>query len=396
MTDIAPELLEKVQERFEAETAGLREEIKSGVKSYEEAYDYAIKVGEALSRSFGVNITPEVLPDGMMYYNIADKVVRPMLMTEYNLTSEAAVSAQRSVNKAAGIGIRPLKAEFDAEKAQGIIDRVSSQPFEEIKWILNEPVKTFSKNVVDQTIKKNVEFQGKSGLHPKIVRRASAGACQWCQEVAGTYEYPDVPDDVYRRHANCDCTTEYVSGGKYQDVWTKVEYKSKAERDAEIQRRVEAAQSQIDQKIQTGRKLVGGHYYKVDPEAPMKERKAARAYEKYSRVDDSVRIANNTGFTVEQIQSVRSHIFFEKHDLYEGYDRFAPDYDMAVAWKRLREGNYLPRDITLLNHELLERQIEGEYNLNAEEAHAKASEVYDWGSQIDEETDQKGEADGLL
>lgn len=396
MTDIAPELLEKVQESFEAETAGLREEIKSGVKSYEEAYDYAIKVGEALSRSFGVNITPEVLPDGMMYYNIADKVVRPMLMTEYNLTSEAAVSAQRSVNKAAGIGIRPLKAEFDAEKAQGIIDRVSSQPFEEIKWILNEPVKTFSKNVVDQTIKKNVEFQGKSGLHPKIVRRASAGACQWCQEVAGTYEYPDVPDDVYRRHANCDCTTEYVSGGKYQDVWTKVEYKSKAERDAEIQRRVEAAQSQIDQKIQTGRKLVGGHYYKVDPEAPMKERKAARAYEKYSRVDDSVRIANNTGFTVEQIQSVRSHIFFEKHDLYEGYDRFAPDYDMAVAWKRLREGNYLPRDITLLNHELLERQIEGEYNLNAEEAHAKASEVYDWGSQIDEETDQKGEADGLL
>ena len=396
MTDIAPELLEKVQESFEAETAGLREEIKSGVKSYEEAYDYAKKVGEALSRSFGVNITPEVLPDGMMYYNIADKVVRPMLMAEYNLTSEAAVNAQRSVNKAAGIGIRPLEAEFDAEKAQGIIDRVSSQPFEEIKWILNEPVKTFSKNVVDQTIKKNVEFQGKSGLHPKIVRRASAGACQWCQEVAGTYEYPDVPDDVYRRHANCDRTTEYVSGGKYQDVWTKVEYKSKAERDAEIQRRVEAAQSQIDQKIQTGRKLVGGHYYKVDPEAPMKERKAARAYEKYSRVDDSVRIANNTGFTVEQIQSVRSHIFFEKHDLYEGYDRFAPDYDMAVAWKRLREGNYLPRDITLLNHELLERQIEGEYNLNAEEAHAKASEVYDWASQIDEETDQKGEADGLL
>ena len=196
--------------------------------------------------------------------------------------------------------------------------------------------------------------------------------------------------------ANCDCTTEYVSGGKYQDVWTKVEYKSKAERDAEIQRRVEAAQSQIDQKIQTGRKMVGGHYYKVDPEAPMKERKAARAYEKYSRVDDSVRIANNTGFTLEQIQSVRSHIFFEKHDLYEGYDRFAPDYDMAVAWKRLREGYYLPRDITLLNHELLERQIEGEYNLNAEEAHAKASEVYDWASQIDEETDQKGEADGLL
>ena len=94
MTDIAPELLEKVQKSFEEQTAELAEEIKSGVRSYEEAYDYAKRVGEALSRSFGVNITPEVLPDGMMYYNIADKVVRPMLQAEHNLTLEAAVSAQ--------------------------------------------------------------------------------------------------------------------------------------------------------------------------------------------------------------------------------------------------------------------------------------------------------------
>ena len=37
----------------------------------------------------------------------------------------------------------------------------------------------------------------------------------------GEYEYPDVPKDVYRRHENCDCTVEYISAGKRQDVWTK-------------------------------------------------------------------------------------------------------------------------------------------------------------------------------
>ena len=221
MNDISPELLKKVQESFEQGTAALREDIKNGVKSYEEAYEYAKQAGEILSKSFGVNITTEVLPDGKMYYNIADKVVRPMLEAEYEIASEAAVSAQKSANKAAGIGIKPLQAEFDAEKAQGIIDRVSSQPFDEIKWILNEPVKTFAKNVVDQTLEKNVEFQGKSGLSPKIVRRASAGACQWCQDVAGTYSYPNVPRDVYRRHANCDCVVEYVEGMKIQNVHTK-------------------------------------------------------------------------------------------------------------------------------------------------------------------------------
>lgn len=221
MTDIAPELLEKVQQSFEAETAGLKEEIANGVKSYEEAYAYAIQVGEALSKSFGVNITPEVLPDGMMYYNIADKVVRPMLQAEYELTSAAAVQAQGSANQAAGIGIKPLAADFDEDRAQGIIDRVSSQPFEEVSWLLNEPVKSFSKNVVDQTLEKNVEFQGKSGLSPKIRRTANGETCEWCQAVAGTYEYPNVPKDVYRRHANCDCVVEYIDGGKIQDVWSK-------------------------------------------------------------------------------------------------------------------------------------------------------------------------------
>lgn len=246
MTDIAPELLEKVQQSFEAETAELRDEIANGVKSYEEAYGYAIQVGEALSKSFGVNITPEILPDGMMYYNIADKVVRPMLQAEYELTSAAAVQAQRSANRAAGIGIKPLAADFDEDRAQGIIDRVSSQPFEEVSWLLNEPVKSFSKNVVDQTLEKNVEFQGKSGLSPKIRRTANGETCEWCQAVAGTYEYPNVPKDVYRRHANCDCVVEYLDGGKIQDVHTKVIYKSQAERDAAVQERIARAQEQAE------------------------------------------------------------------------------------------------------------------------------------------------------
>lgn len=261
MTDIAPELLEKVQQSFEAETAGLKEEIANGVKSYEEAYTYAIQVGEALSKSFGVNITPEVLPDGMMYYNIADKVVRPMLQAEYELTSAAAVQAQGSANRAAGIGIKPLAADFDENRAQGIIDRVSSQPFEEVSWLLNEPVKSFSKNVVDQTLEKNVEFQGKSGLSPKIRRTANGETCEWCQAVAGTYEYPNVPKDVYRRHANCDCVVEYLDGGKIQDVHTKVIYKSQAERDTAIRERIARAQ---EHDFHTGAngKTIGKEYRK--------------------------------------------------------------------------------------------------------------------------------------
>ena len=342
MTDIAPELLEKVRQSFEAETAVLKEEIAKGVKNYEEAYSYAIKVGEALSRSFGVNITPEVLPDGRMYYNIADKVVRPMLMAEYNLTSEAAVSAQRSVNKAAGIGIRPLEAEFDAEKAQGIIDRVSSQPFDEVKWLLDEPVKSFSKNVVDQTLEKNVEFQGKSGLHPKIVRRASAGACKWCQAVAGTYEYPNVPKDVYRRHANCDCTVEYIDGGKYQDVWSKKVYQSKEEHDAAIQERIARAEERkAERQRETQERIRTVQSQKNELLSP-KERIIGASINREQQADISLSTANMFNHMDELYERAKAVEPKENHDdVFIHGDEFGFCYTDADG----KEYNLTPREL---------------------------------------------------
>jgi len=100
---------------------------------------------------------------------------------------------------------------------------------------------------------------------------------------------------------------------------------------------------------------------------------------------------------VDDIQTIRTHVFFKKHKLDGGiYGRFAPDYDMAVAWKRLREGNPLDRDITLLHHELVESQIEKQYNLNAHDAHDEASKTYDWLGQLHRETGKKGEKRGIL
>ena len=79
-------------------------------------------------------------------------------------------------------------------------------------------------------------------------------------------------------------------------------------------------------------------------------------------------------------------MFFRKHKLYDGYGRFTADYDMAVAWERLRQGKALPRDRTLLYHELLESQLEREYNMSAADAHAIAQETYNWEKQLYEET----------
>lgn len=219
-------------------------------------------------------------------------------------------------------------------------------------------------------------------------------------------------------HANCDCTyavrfddKTVVKGYDPEEYWRmyddaegntpeekinsmrRIQYEKDKDKINDQKRANYAEKNTLKQ---TGGKITGGHHYTVNENEGINAKKAAEQYEKYSRVDDSELIAKNTGFTVEEIRRIRNHVFYEKHDLDSGYKRFDPDYDMAVAWKRLQEGKYLPRDITLLKHELLENQLEKEYNISAREAHEITQKTYNWVEQLLKETDGKGEQDGLL
>lgn len=91
------------------------------------------------------------------------------------------------------------------------------------KWLIEKPViDNLLKDIVTNSIEKNAEFQYEAGMKPKVIRKSPGYCCEWCQNLVGTYTYPDVPKDVYRRHKNCNCTVEYDPGdGKRQNVHTK-------------------------------------------------------------------------------------------------------------------------------------------------------------------------------
>ena len=110
MKDIAPELLEKIKKDFEkklkkSETIkAFREKVKKKTATYKDANDFAIETGELLADAFQSNLSKEILPDGKMYYNIADRVIRERLEHNYDITAEAAVEVQKILNK---LGIGP-------------------------------------------------------------------------------------------------------------------------------------------------------------------------------------------------------------------------------------------------------------------------------------------------
>ena len=236
--DIAPALLESIRQDFERNLGGrqravqLLEKIQAGGANYADAGDYAEEVGAALADAFRAHLSSAALPDGRMYWNIADRVVRPLLEQDHTLVAEAAQTVQQSLNTAAGLGIRPQPVPINESRVEGILNKISAaEQYDDVAWVLGEPVKNFSRAIIDESIRRNVEFQGGVGLRPRVIRRVVANCCRWCSNLAGTYTYPDVPNDVYRRHEYCRCTVEYDPGdGRRQNVWSK-QWTTASERD---------------------------------------------------------------------------------------------------------------------------------------------------------------------
>lgn len=233
MHDILPELLKAVKEAYQVnieqdeEVKRLLNELKSGVADYEKASDYAEHLGDALAKAFQTQITADKLPDGRMYYNIANRLVNTTFQDNYSRIVSYCKGTQESLNKAAGIGLKAQVPEFNQNRADGIIERLSeAENYDDVRWILGEPVTNFAMAIVDDHIKANANFQYKAGLSPKIVRTTNGKCCAWCDRLAGTYNYKDVKNtgnDVFRRHRHCRCKVIYdpAEGKKVKDVWTK-------------------------------------------------------------------------------------------------------------------------------------------------------------------------------
>ncbi len=229
MIDIAPELLEKLRKSFSEKfnnnkkISKILSTIREGNPTYSEVNELSIVVGDILAEVFQENLSSDILPDGKMYYNIAKRTVEPMMVNNYNIVSENAVVVQEILNKNAGMGIKAQVPDLNQSRIDGIINRLDeAELFDDIKWILDEPIKNFTQAIVDDAIVKNAEFHEGLGLKPTVTRIVRGDCCDWCRQIAGEYEYPDVPKDVYRRHRFCRCTVEYDPGdSRKQDVWTK-------------------------------------------------------------------------------------------------------------------------------------------------------------------------------
>ncbi len=238
--DIVPELLEAIVRDFEQalESSQVVNECLTALAAKEATYEtanaYAIEIGRILSEALGASITSQNLPDGKMYYNIAKRVLEDRLGANHELVVNFSSSVQQLLNENAGIGLKIQVPDVNQDRIDGFVNRLSSEEqFDDVAWILREPIVNFTQSIVDDSIRKNAEFQNEAGLQPEVIRTESGNCCDWCREVVGVYKYPRVPKDVWRRHQRCRCTTIYdPKSGKIRDVWSKIWRKKEARQEA--------------------------------------------------------------------------------------------------------------------------------------------------------------------
>ena len=229
--DIVPQLLEAIRESYKSNVNRniLLQKLINIIKDNKGDYETLLKVskeyGIALSDAFKSNVTGDILPDGKMYYNIAERLLNELLRENYDNVAPLCETVQGDLNIQNGINLKAVKPSYKQEKVNGLIDYISGVVYEQREASFLDALITNSKSIVDDSVKENCEFQTRCGMSPVIERSAIGKTCKWCSELAGTYQYPDdVPDDVYKRHANCDCVVVYKPdkhAKDFQDVWSK-------------------------------------------------------------------------------------------------------------------------------------------------------------------------------
>ena len=115
MTDAVPELWEQISRDFNRSAStdvwirSFLRRVKDGTATSEEASVYAGRLGTHAGNALARALKKESLPDGKLYWNIADRTIRPLLTEE---------------NKRNGIGLKPMRGPWPENRVKDLIDKI--------------------------------------------------------------------------------------------------------------------------------------------------------------------------------------------------------------------------------------------------------------------------------
>lgn len=194
--------------------------LESGKANLTDVDDFAQATGTVLKKVFEKSITES--PKAFTDEQLIAEILGDIFGDNYDLINSVAENIQKQLDKAAGIGIKPQRADFPSERIENLA-KVTVQKDLTDKTSLSEftaSVENINGSIFTDYVKTNADFRSKAGLRVYVIRSDHSKCCAWCSKLAGKYVYPDVPKDVWRRHKRCTCEITYVNekAGTYDQI----------------------------------------------------------------------------------------------------------------------------------------------------------------------------------
>lgn len=194
--------------------------LESGNANLADVDDFAQATGTVLKKVFEKSITES--PKAFTDEQLIAEILGDIFGDNYDLINSVAENIQKQLDKVAGIGIKPQRADFPSERIENLA-KVTAQKDLTDKTSLSEftaSVENINGSIFTDYVKTNADFRSKAGLRVYVIRSDHSKCCAWCSKLAGKYVYPDVPKDVWRRHKRCTCEITYVNekAGTYDQI----------------------------------------------------------------------------------------------------------------------------------------------------------------------------------
>lgn len=212
---------------LDPELRKLSKKIRNGKANFNDTFRYSEIVSKYLGEIMQENIGTITNPLGKEY------VCKELLRDHYEAINDVLGEVQVALDEELGIHLNPVKAPRNDERIAQVAHALEDPTVkpETIRRRAKAPVVNTAMSMHDDYIRVNAKLRNDLGLKP-IIQRFGTGCCSWCSAVAGKWRFGEQPDDVFRRHDNCDCViiydTQVLRGVKTQDggrskTWTEVD-----------------------------------------------------------------------------------------------------------------------------------------------------------------------------
>ena len=128
MNDIGLELQKSIETAFNERLAidvvikAIKLKVENGKATQRDVTMLCKRLGEISSKVLIENIKPEMMPNDKMYWNIAEKAIKPLMIQIHGIVNKVAAEVVEAERKTNGIHIKPIEPVFPEERIESLIN----------------------------------------------------------------------------------------------------------------------------------------------------------------------------------------------------------------------------------------------------------------------------------